>query len=154
VIFPNEYLLAEIKFVADILTGCFSYLHEQNLPEITKHQQTHNVIIYNLKLKCYNFNMFRHSLGRLQILHINYTVCSGSHCALRLWYVDLVVSIEVAVVVCCCCVTFRLYSAVKQLLKCNTDKEFNCLNQFLLTVVLSIEESVFLVEHVFREGNI
>jgi hypothetical protein len=46
-----------------------------------------------------------------------------------------------------------LYSAVKQLLKCNTGKLFNCVNQFLLTMVLSIEERVFLVEYVFREGN-
>jgi hypothetical protein len=46
-----------------------------------------------------------------------------------------------------------LYSAVKQWLKCNTGKVFNCLHQFLLTVVLSIEERVFLVEYVFREGN-
>jgi hypothetical protein len=46
-----------------------------------------------------------------------------------------------------------LFSAVKQRLKCNTGKVFNCLNQFLLTVVLSIEERVFLVEYVFREGN-
>jgi hypothetical protein len=30
---------------------------------------------------------------------------------------------------------------------------FNCLNQFLLTIVLSIEGRVFLVECVFREGN-
>jgi hypothetical protein len=29
----------------------------------------------------------------------------------------------------------------------------NCLIQFLLTLVLSIEECVFLVEYVFREGN-
>jgi len=29
----------------------------------------------------------------------------------------------------------------------------NCLNQFLLTMVLSIEERVFLAECVFREGN-
>ena len=46
-----------------------------------------------------------------------------------------------------------LYSGVKQRLKCNTGKMFNCLNQFLLTVVLSIEERVFLVDYVFREGN-
>ena len=46
-----------------------------------------------------------------------------------------------------------LYSAVKQRLKCNTGKVLNCLNQFLLTTVLSIEERVFLVEYVFREGN-
>jgi hypothetical protein len=36
-----------------------------------------------------------------------YTVRSESHCALRLRYVDLVVTIEVAVEVCCCCVTFQ-----------------------------------------------
>jgi hypothetical protein len=30
---------------------------------------------------------------------------------------------------------------------------FNCLNQFLLTAVLSIQERVFLVQYVFREGN-
>jgi hypothetical protein len=29
----------------------------------------------------------------------------------------------------------------------------NCLIQFLLTAVLSIEERVFVVEYVFREGN-
>jgi hypothetical protein len=29
----------------------------------------------------------------------------------------------------------------------------NCFIQFLLTVVLSIEDRVFLVEYVFREGN-
>jgi transposase len=29
----------------------------------------------------------------------------------------------------------------------------NCLIRFLLTIVLSIEEHVFLVEYVFREGN-
>ena len=46
-----------------------------------------------------------------------------------------------------------LCSAVKQRLKCNTGKVFNCLHQFLLTVVLSIEERVCLVEYVFREGN-
>jgi hypothetical protein len=46
-----------------------------------------------------------------------------------------------------------LYSVVKQLLKCNTGKVCNCLIQFLLTMVLSIEERVFLVECVFREGN-
>jgi hypothetical protein len=46
-----------------------------------------------------------------------------------------------------------LYSAVKQRLKCNTGTVFDCLNQFLLTVVLSIEERVFIVQYVFREGN-
>ena len=35
------------------------------------------------------------------------TVRSENHCAIRLRYVELVVSIEVAVEVCCCCVTFR-----------------------------------------------
>jgi hypothetical protein len=46
-----------------------------------------------------------------------------------------------------------MYSVVKQRLKCNTGKVCNCLIQFLLTVVPSIEERVFLVEYVFREGN-
>jgi len=46
-----------------------------------------------------------------------------------------------------------LYSAVKQRLKCNTGKVFNCANQFLLTTVLSIGERVFLLEYVFREGK-
>jgi len=32
------------------------------------------------------------------------TVLSESDCALRLRYVDMVVSIEVAIEVCCCCV--------------------------------------------------
>jgi hypothetical protein len=30
---------------------------------------------------------------------------------------------------------------------------FNCLIQFLLTMVLSVDERVFLVEYVFREGS-
>jgi hypothetical protein len=34
------------------------------------------------------------------------TVRSESHCALRLRYVDLVVSIEVAVEMCCCFTVF------------------------------------------------
>jgi hypothetical protein len=46
-----------------------------------------------------------------------------------------------------------LYSAVKQRLKCNTGKVFNCLNRFLLAVVLSTEKCDFLVEYVFREGK-
>jgi hypothetical protein len=46
-----------------------------------------------------------------------------------------------------------LYSILKQWLKCNTDKVCNCLIQFLLTMVLSIEECVFLVEYIFQEGN-
>jgi hypothetical protein len=51
------------------------------------------------------------------------------------------------------CAVVSLYSVVKQWLKCNTSKVCNCLIQLLLTVVLSIEERVFLVEYVFREGN-
>ena len=46
-----------------------------------------------------------------------------------------------------------LYSAVKQRLKWNTGKVFNYFNQFLLTVVLSNEELVYLVEYVLREGS-
>jgi hypothetical protein len=67
-------------------------------------------------------------------------VSSESRCALRLRYVDLVVSIEVAVEVC----FFLLYSVVKQRLKCNTGKVCNCLIQFLVTMFLSIEERVFI----------
>jgi hypothetical protein len=51
------------------------------------------------------------------------------------------------------CAVVSLYSVVKQRLKCNAGKVCNCLFQFLLTMVLSIEERVFLVEYVFREGN-
>jgi hypothetical protein len=44
-----------------------------------------------------------------------------------------------------------LYSVVEQRLKCNAGSV--CLIQFLLAMVLSIEEHVFLVEHVFWEDN-
>jgi hypothetical protein len=51
------------------------------------------------------------------------------------------------------CAVVSLYSVVKQWLKCNTGKVFNCLIQFLLTTVLTNEERVFLVEYIFQEGN-
>jgi hypothetical protein len=51
------------------------------------------------------------------------------------------------------CAVVPMYSVVKQRLKRNTGKVCNCLIQFLLTIVLSIDECVFLVEYVFREGN-
>jgi hypothetical protein len=51
------------------------------------------------------------------------------------------------------CAVVSLYSVVKQRLKCNTVKVFNFLIQFLLTMVLSIEERIFLVEYIFREDN-
>jgi hypothetical protein len=51
------------------------------------------------------------------------------------------------------CAVVSLYSVVKQRLKCNTGKVCNCLIQFILTVVLSIGERVFLIEYVFIEGN-
>jgi hypothetical protein len=76
-------------------------------------------------------------------------VRSESRCALRLRYVDLVVSVKLLLK----CAVVSLYSVVKQRLKCKTGKLCNCLIQFLLTMVLSIEEHVFLVEYVFREGN-
>jgi hypothetical protein len=41
------------------------------------------------------------------------------------------------------CAVVSLYSVVKQRLKCNTRKMFNCLIQFLITMVLSIEDRVF-----------
>jgi hypothetical protein len=62
-----------------------------------------------------------------------------SRYALRLLYVDVAVSIEVAVEVA----VVSLYSVVKQRLKCNTGKVWNCLIQFSLVIVLSIEERVF-----------
>jgi hypothetical protein len=58
-------------------------------------------------------------------------VRSESLCALRLWYVDLVVSNKLPLQ----CGAVSLYSAVKQQLKCNTGKMCNCLIQFSLTVV-------------------
>jgi hypothetical protein len=51
------------------------------------------------------------------------------------------------------CAVVSLYTVVKQRLKCNTGKLCNCLIKFLLTMVLSLEERVVLVEYVFREGN-
>jgi hypothetical protein len=67
-----------------------------------------------------------------------YTVCLEHYCAFRLWYIELVVSIEVPLK----CAVVSLYSVVKQQLKCNTSKVCNYLIQFLLTMVLSIEECV------------
>jgi hypothetical protein len=63
--------------------------------------------------------------------------------------IRVVIGIEAAVAVCCCSTEL----VVKQRLKCNTDKMCNCLIQFLLTTVLSIEERVFLVEYAFRKDN-
>jgi hypothetical protein len=51
------------------------------------------------------------------------------------------------------CAVVSLNSVVKQRLKCHTGKVFNCLIQFVLTMVLSIEERDFLVAYVFREDN-
>jgi hypothetical protein len=52
------------------------------------------------------------------------------------------------------CAAVSLYSVVKKRLKCNTGKVCICLIQFLLTMVLRMVVRVFLVEYVFREGNI
>jgi hypothetical protein len=41
------------------------------------------------------------------------------------------------------CAVVSLYSVVKQWLKCNTSEVCNCLIQFLLTMVLSIEKHFF-----------
>jgi hypothetical protein len=57
-----------------------------------------------------------------------YTVRSESSCELRVRYIDLVVSIEVAIK----CAAVSLYSIVKQRLNCSTGKVCNCLIQFLL----------------------
>jgi hypothetical protein len=51
------------------------------------------------------------------------------------------------------CAVVWLYSVVKQRLKCNTGKVCNCLIQFLLNLVVTIKERVFVVEYVFPEGN-
>jgi hypothetical protein len=91
-------------------------------------------------MSCYLVHCYQHFKGTCCSI-IWSTVHSVSCFSFRLWYLDLVVSIEVAVAVCC----FSLYSVVKQRLKCNTSKVYNCLIQFLLTVVLSFEEHVFLV---------
>jgi hypothetical protein len=48
------------------------------------------------------------------------------------------------------CAVVSLYSVVKQRLKCQV---WICLIQVLLTMVLSTEERVILVEYVCREGN-
>jgi hypothetical protein len=60
-------------------------------------------------------------------LHVpqNRTVHSESRCALRLRYVDLVVSKMLLK-----CAVVLLYSVAKQLLNCNTGKVFNCLIHF------------------------
>jgi hypothetical protein len=61
------------------------------------------------------------------------TVRSESRCALRIRYVDLVVSTEVAK-----CAVVSLYSVTKQRMKCNIGKVCTGLIQFLFTMVLSI----------------
>jgi hypothetical protein len=52
------------------------------------------------------------------------------------------------------CAVVSLYSVVKQRLKCNTGKVCNCLIQFLLTVVLSIEVRVFIGEQRLSERTV
>jgi hypothetical protein len=74
---------------------------------------------------------------RLNVTFIS-TGRSESRFALRQRYVDLLVSIGVAAKVRSC----FTYSVVKRRLKCNTGKACNCLIQFLLTVVLAIEERI------------
>jgi hypothetical protein len=46
------------------------------------------------------------NLLEVTLLPLVNTAHSESHCALRVWYLDLVVSIEVAVEVCCCFTVF------------------------------------------------
>jgi hypothetical protein len=50
------------------------------------------------------------------------------------------------------CGVVSLYSVVKQWLK-HYGKACNCLIQFLLTTVLSIEEYIFFAEYIFQESN-
>jgi hypothetical protein len=68
------------------------------------------------------------------------TVSSDSRRAVKLRYVDLVVSNEGDFEACCCFTVLRC----KQRLKRHTDKVCNFLIQFLLTVVFLIEELVFI----------
>jgi hypothetical protein len=77
------------------------------------------------------------------------TVRSESRSVLRLRYVDWLSISQLPLK----SVVVSPYSVVKQRLKCNTGKVCNSLIQFLLTVVLSVEERVFLAEYVLREGN-
>jgi hypothetical protein len=67
-------------------------------------------------------------------------VRSKSRCALRLRYVDFVVSNEVAVEVCC---YFNVFSP-ETVIEVQSCKVYNCLIQIILTMVLSIEELVFI----------
>jgi hypothetical protein len=50
------------------------------------------------------------------------------------------------------CAVVSLYSVVKQRLKCNTGKVCECLFGFLLTVVHSIEDRVFLLNTSFQKA--
>jgi hypothetical protein len=52
------------------------------------------------------------------------------------------------------CAVVSLYSIVKQRLICKTGKKCNCLNQFLLTMVLSIEERVFISAQQLSERTV
>jgi hypothetical protein len=92
-----------------------------------------------LKSECHLCSALGKSLSTYPVVHCSAVVT------------QFVVSIEVAAEVCCCDIS--LYSVVEQRLKCNTSEKFNSVIQFSLTMVLSIEERVLLVEHVFREGN-
>jgi hypothetical protein len=52
------------------------------------------------------------------------------------------------------CAVVSLYSVVKQRFKCNTGKVCNCLTQFLLIMVLSIEERVFISAQRLSERSV
>jgi hypothetical protein len=52
------------------------------------------------------------------------------------------------------CAAVSLYSVLKQWLNCNTGKVCNCLVQFLLTVVLSIEERVLISAQQLSERTV
>jgi hypothetical protein len=84
-----------------------------------------------------------------QCIHLGgNTVLSESRCALRLQYAAAPWLRGWLLVLKQPC-DISPYSVVEQWLKCNTSEVFNCLIQFLLTMVLSIEEHIFLVEHDF-----
>jgi hypothetical protein len=52
------------------------------------------------------YNHAEYITSQLPVTQDRSTVRSESYCVLRLWYVDLVVSIEAAAEVCCCFTVF------------------------------------------------
>jgi hypothetical protein len=77
-----------------------------------RHNKKNNIVYYGNMVRCYVsyclfiLHLFNKDFQHLRFLVLNDTVRSESRYALRLRYVDLVVSMEVAVEVCCCFTVF------------------------------------------------